>query len=319
MLSKARETVAAVEAQLQRGIVGQEAFLRGLLTALLADGHVLIEGVPGLGKTRAVNLLSRICDVDFKRLQFTPDLLPADILGTRIYNQHSATFETVRGPIFANFVLADEINRAPAKVQSALLETMQEKQVTIGLDSLPLEPPFLVFATQNPIDQEGTYPLPEAQLDRFLLKLVVGYPEPDDEEDIVRMVIQETALPEVDELLDGAAIRELQRATRSVYVEDRIIGYAAALVRATRQPSSVGLDLDTFIQYGASPRGSIALVEAGRARALIDGRDAVLPDDVKGVAHSVLRHRIIPSYLADAESVTSDQLIEQIVAAVKVP
>jgi MoxR-like ATPase len=319
MLEDAREVVAAVKAELERGIVGQEGFLRGLLTGLLADGHVLIEGVPGLGKTRAVNLLSDICDVAFKRLQFTPDLLPADILGTRIYNQHAASFETVRGPIFANFVLADEINRAPAKVQSALLETMQERQVTIGRESLALEPPFLVFATQNPIEQEGTYPLPEAQLDRFLLKLVVTYPDATDEAAIVRMIIQETAPPRLERLLDGAGIRRLQRATRSVFVENRVIGYAARLVRATREPEALGVDIRRFIQYGASPRGSISLIEAAQATALMEGRDAVLPDDVKAVAHPVLRHRIIPTYLAAAESVSAEQMIDQVLAAVPVP
>jgi MoxR-like ATPase len=319
MIERAREIITEVERQLHRGIVGQESFLKGLLIGLLADGHVLIEGVPGLGKTRAVNLLARICDVSFKRLQFTPDLLPADILGTRVYNQQAGTFETVRGPIFANFVLADEINRAPAKVQSALLETMQERQVTIGRDSLALQPPFQVFATQNPIEQEGTYPLPEAQLDRFLLKLVVSYPEAADETGIVRMVIQETETPRVDEILDGAGIRALQEATRSVFVEDRVIEYATELVRATRKPEAVGLELTRFIEYGASPRGSISLIEAGQAAALMDGRDAVLPDDVKAVAHDALRHRIIPSYLADAEGVTTEQMIDQVLSAVKAP
>ena len=319
MLERARETVAAVQAELRRGIVGQGRFLEGLLCGLLADGHLLIEGVPGLAKTRAVNLLARICHVDFKRLQFTPDLLPADILGTRIYNQHSATFETVRGPIFSNFVLADEINRAPAKVQSALLETMQEKQVTIGRESLPLSPPFLVFATQNPIEQEGTYPLPEAQLDRFLLKLVADYPQPDEEAEIVRMVIGELEPPAVEALLDATAIRELQQASRSIYVEDRVIEYATRLVTATRQPASFGLDLERLIHYGASPRGSISLIEAAQATALMDGRDAVLPDDVKVVAHAALRHRIVPTYLAEAEGVTTDGMVDQVLAVVPVP
>ena len=319
MLESARKTIAAVLEQLERGIIGQDAFLKGLLTGVLADGHILIEGVPGLGKTRAVNLLSRICDVAFKRLQFTPDLLPADILGTRVFNQQAGTFETLRGPIFANFVLADEINRAPAKVQSALLETMQEKQVTIGKESLRVEPPFLVFATQNPIEQEGTYPLPEAQLDRFLLKLVVTYPEPDEERDIVRLVLGETELPRVERLLDAADIAELQRATRSIFVEDRVVHYATRLVRATREPDRFGLDLGRFIQYGASPRGSISLVEAARASALMAGRDAVLPDDVKAVAHDALRHRIVPTYLADAEGVTTESMIDAVLEVVETP
>ncbi len=319
MSDEARATLAAVRAELEKGIIGQDELLRGLLIALAADGHVLIEGVPGLGKTRAVNLLSRICRVSFKRLQFTPDLLPADIVGTRIYNQHSATFETVRGPIFANFVLADEINRAPAKVQSALLETMQEKQVTIGQESLEVEPPFLVFATQNPIEQEGTYPLPEAQLDRFLLKLVVGYPESDEENDIVRLVIGETELPAVEQVLDGERIGRLQDACRQVFVEDKIIDYATRLVAATRDPASVGLELAPYVEYGASPRGSISLVEAARASALMAGRDAVMPDDVKSVAMGALRHRVLVTYLAQAEGVTSEDVVGAVLEAVKAP
>jgi len=319
MSARARETIARVEAELHKGIIGQRRFVEGLLIGLLADGHVLIEGVPGLGKTRAVNLLARICDVSFKRLQFTPDLLPADIVGTRIYNQHEGSFETVRGPIFANFVLADEINRAPAKVQSALLETMQEKQVTIGQESLRVDPPFLVFATQNPIEQEGTYPLPEAQLDRFLLKLVVGYPQTGEEHDIVRLVISETRLPELEQLLDRESIKELQAATRGIFVENKVIAYATRLVAATRRPQDFGLDVERYIEIGASPRGSISLIEAAQAKALMAGRDSVLPDDVKGVALDALRHRIILTYLAQAEEVTVESLIGQILAVVPVP
>jgi len=316
---EAGRLIRAVLDELGRGIVGQDEFLSGLLMGVLADGHVLIEGVPGLGKTRAVNLLARICQTTFKRLQFTPDLLPADILGTRVYNQQAGSFETVKGPIFANFVLADEINRAPAKVQSALLETMQERQVTIGRESLLLAPPFLVFATQNPIEQEGTYPLPEAQLDRFLLKLVVGYPRQDDEDQIVRMVIEETELPEVEALLDIRSIRELQAHCREVFVEQRVIRYATDLVRTSRRPEEAGLELAPYIELGASPRASISLVQAARAHALMDGRDAVLPDDVKAVAHPCLRHRIIPTYYADAEKVTTEQMIDGILGTVSVP
>jgi MoxR-like ATPase len=315
----ARSLLASVEEEMARGIVGQRSMVRGLLTGLLADGHVLIEGVPGLGKTRAVNLLSRICDAHFKRLQFTPDLLPADIIGTRIYNAQSGSFETERGPIFANFVLADEINRAPAKVQSALLETMQERQVTIGKESHELQLPFLVFATQNPIEQEGTYPLPEAQLDRFLLKLVVRYPEHEDEQSIVRMVIDETELPAARRILDRAQILALQSETRGVFIDERLVRYATDLVHATRPPRALELELGHYIEYGASPRASIALARAARAVALIEGRDAVLPDDVKAVAHPVLRHRIIPSYYAEAEKITTDRMIDEILSAVKVP
>jgi MoxR-like ATPase len=311
--------LGAVRRQLERGIVGQGDFLDGLLVALLAGGHVLVEGVPGLGKTRAVNLLARICRVQFKRLQFTPDLLPADVVGTRVYHQPTGTFETVRGPIFANFVLADEINRAPAKVQSALLETMQERQVTIGHESLAVPSPFHVFATQNPIEQEGTYPLPEAQLDRFLLKLVVTYPDPEQEDDIVRMVIGETAPPAVEEVLDHLQILELQEAVRGVYIDDRLVRYATELAQATRKPRELQLELAPYIEVGASPRASIALAQCGRARALADGRDAVLPDDIKAMAPAVLRHRILPTYYADAEGITPDQMIEEILGAVPAP
>jgi MoxR-like ATPase len=316
---QAGELLAAILAELRRGILGQDDFLHGLLVGLLANGHVLVEGVPGLAKTRAVNLLARVCDVSFKRLQFTPDLLPADVVGTRVYNQHSGTFETVRGPIFAHFVLADEINRAPAKVQSALLETMQERQVTIGQESLPVPSPFLVFATQNPIEQEGTYPLPEAQLDRFLMKLQVSYPRQDDEDAIVRMVIDETRLPAVETRLDARGILALQQLCRRVHVEDRVIRYATDLVSATRQPQAHGLDLAAYVEIGASPRGSISLVQAARAAALLDGRDAVLPDDVQAFAHPVLRHRIVPTYYASAEKVSTDRMIDEILAAVPAP
>jgi MoxR-like ATPase len=316
---QAAETLAAVRAQMERGIFGQEEFLRGLLVGLLTGGHVLIEGVPGLGKTRAVNLLARVCRVLFKRLQFTPDLLPADVVGTRIYNQHAGSFETVRGPVFANFVLADEINRAPAKVQSALLETMQERQVTIGQESLPVPAPFLVFATQNPIEQEGTYPLPEAQLDRFLLKLRVDYPQQADEDRIVRLVIDETELPDVEPVVDHLGVLALQATCRTVHVEERLIRYATDLVAATRDPGRFDLDLAPWIEVGASPRGSISLVQAARALALLDGRDAALPDDVKAAAPAALRHRIVPTYFASAEGVSTDSMIDQVLAAVPAP
>jgi MoxR-like ATPase len=285
----------------------------------VADGHVLIEGVPGLAKTRAVNLLARACEMDFKRLQFTPDLLPADVVGTRIYNQQSATFEVVRGPVFAHFVLVDEINRAPAKVQSALLEVMQEKQVTIGKESMQLPPPFLVFATQNPIEQEGTYPLPEAQLDRFLLKLIVPYPSTDLEPAIVRLVLEETELPRPQRSLDRTQVLELQKACRSVFVEDRLLRYASDIVQASRDPHGLGLSAARYVAFGASPRASIALAKVASARALIEGRDAATPDDIKAVAPDVLRHRILLTYYAQAEGVQVDQVIEEILSTVKVP
>ncbi len=318
-IADAAQLLARVEKEIHRGIVGQEELVRGLLIGMAANGHLLIEGVPGLAKTRAVNLLARACRLEFKRIQFTPDLLPADVVGTRIFNQASASFETSRGPIFANFVLADEINRAPAKVQSALLETMQERQVTIGKETIEVEPPFLVFATQNPIEQEGTYPLPEAQLDRFLLKLVVTYPSKQEEERIVAMVIDEKRLPAVDRLLDGGQVARVQDAARSVYIDARLIGYATELVQATRRPADFKLELGAYIDFGASPRASIALAQAGRATALLDGRDAVTPDDIKGVAHAVLRHRIIPTYYAVAEKITTDDMVDEILRTVKVP
>ena len=308
-----------LKGQIARGIVGQEELVGGLLTGVLANGHLLIEGVPGLGKTRAVNLLARLCRVAFQRIQFTPDLLPADVIGTRIYNQATGSFETSRGPIFANFVLADEINRAPAKVQSALLETMQERQVTIGHHSLPVPAPFHVFATQNPIEQEGTYPLPEAQVDRFMLKLVVDYPSQSEEEAIVKMVIDEVEPPRLEAVLDGAAILELQAAVREVFLEEKLVRYATDLVQATRRPADYGLELAGQIEIGASPRASIALAQAARATALLEGRDAVLPDDVKAVAKPALRHRIIPTYYAAAEGISTDAIVDEILGAVPVP
>ncbi len=317
--NESHDLLRQVEREIGRGIVGQEGLVRGLLLGLLANGHILIEGVPGLGKTRAVNLLARVCQLWFRRIQFTPDLLPSDILGTRIYNQSSGVFDTVQGPVFTNFLLADEINRAPAKVQSALLETMQERQVTIGQESLEVPAPFLVFATQNPIEQEGTYPLPEAQLDRFLLKLVLSYPERDEEQAIVKMVIDETELPEIEGILTREQILELQAATRSVFIEDRLVRYATDLVHATRHPEELQLELASYVELGASPRASIALAQTARANALIEGRDAVTPDDVKTVAPGVLRHRILTTYYADAEGITSERIVGEILATVKVP
>lgn len=302
-----------------RGIVGQDDLVDGLLAALLANGHVLVEGVPGLGKTRAVHLLATSCTVGFKRLQFTPDLLPADIVGTQIYNRASGLFETRTGPVFTNFVLADEINRAAPKVQSALLEAMQERQVTIGPETHPLPRPFLVFATQNPVEQEGTYPLPEAQVDRFLLKLVVRYPVQPDEKKIVRLVMDEVELPDVKPVIDVQGILELQQKVREVYVEDRIVDYVTDIVCATRDSQRVGLDFDGLIELGASPRASIALVQVARARAVMEGLDSVLPEHVKRLAPDVLRHRVLTSYRAEAEGVTSDAMISQILERVKVP
>ncbi len=318
-LQKSQVILDRLRTEIQVGIVGQKELVDGLLLAVLANGHALIEGVPGLAKTRAVNLLANMTRSEFRRIQFTPDLLPADIIGTRIYNQSTAGFETKKGPVFANFILADEINRAPAKVQSALLESMQEKQVTIGEETHALPRPFFVFATQNPVEQEGTYPLPEAQLDRFLVKLVVDYPQKQEEQDIVRMVIAETRLPAVKQLIDGKAIEALQDVTRGIFLEDRLIEYIAGLVFATRDPAGHGIDFDNVIEYGASPRASIGLALTARARALLDGRDSVQPEDIKSVAFPVLRHRIIMTYHADAEGITSEQVIQEILNRVPVP
>jgi MoxR-like ATPase len=317
-ISEAHQLLHQTECELRRALIGQDDLIRSMLVGLVANGHLLIEGVPGLGKTRLVNLLSKVCQLAFKRLQFTPDLLPADILGTRIYNQTSATFETVQGPIFANFVLADEINRAPAKVQSALLETMQERQVTIGRESIPLEPPFLVFATQNPIEQEGTYPLPEAQLDRFLLKLVVTYPEADREGDIVRMVLDEHELPKMEKTLSREQVLAIQEAAREVFIEKRVVRYAVDLVQATRT-ADAGSRLGNYLELGASPRASISLAQAARAMALLEGKKAATPHHVKSIAKAALRHRLILTYHAEAEGVTTDELIDELLHTTPVP
>lgn len=314
-----KDRLQDIQHHVGRGLLGQESLLRGLMVGLLADGHVLIEGVPGLAKTRAVHWLASACDLTFKRLQFTPDLLPADVIGTRIYNQRSSEFEVERGPIFANFVLADEINRAPAKVQSALLETMQERQVTLGRETHPLQRPFLVFATQNPVEQEGTYPLPEAQLDRFLLKLRVTYPDQDTEVEVVRLVLQENPQERHGSVIDVAGVVELQGACREVYAEDRILRYAAQLVHASRRPTEYGLNLAPYIALGASPRGTISLVRAAQANAMLEGRSSVQPDDIKAVALDVLRHRVLTTYYADAEGVRSEQIVQQILDRVEVP
>ena len=320
MAEKNLKLINEIKKELQKGLVGQDDLVESLLVGILANGHILLEGVPGLAKTRAVSLLAKACSASFKRLQFTPDLLPADIVGTRIFDQKSASFETRIGPIFANFILADEINRAPAKVQSALLETMQERQVTIGDETIALPLPFFVFATQNPVEQEGTYPLPEAQLDRFLLKVVVGYPQKDEEAEIVRMVINETQSPAIDKVMNAEDIIELQKATRDVHLEDKLLHYITTLVFATREPSNHGLShLQEVIELGASPRASIALAQCSKALALLDGRSSVYPDDIKKVAYPVLRHRILLTFHGEAEGFTTARVISEILGKVKVP
>jgi MoxR-like ATPase len=309
----------AVRRQFAGVIVGQQHLLNRLMTALITGNHVLIEGVPGLGKTLSIVTIARCLNATFHRIQFTPDLLPCDITGTLIYDARAATFTPRQGPVFANIVLADEVNRAPAKVQSALLEAMQERQVTIGDESFPLPAPFLVLATQNPIEQEGTYPLPEAQLDRFLFKLVLDYPAIDEERMILDRMVRsepETAVQAVASTGDVLAAR---RALDSVHLETSVRDYIVNLVDATRRPANYGLKLQPLVRFGASPRASVFLALAAKAEAALGGRAFVTPQDVKDVAMDVLRHRVLLSYEADAEGVTSEQIIGQILAAVEVP
>jgi MoxR-like ATPase len=305
--------------EVARVLVGQRLLLDRLLVGLLTGGHLLLEGVPGLAKTLAVRTLARALRLSFHRIQFTPDLLPADVIGTQIYNPRSGEFSVKKGPVFANLVLADEINRAPAKVQSALLEAMQEKQVTIGEASYPLEQPFLVLATQNPIEQEGTYPLPEAQVDRFMLKLKLTYPSKEDELAILeRMSAIEPRL-DVEAVLGPADLIRLRQAIDAVYTDDKIKRYIVDIVHATRQPGDYGLDIAPYIQYGASPRATIFLTRAARAQAFLDGRGYVTPQDVKSIGPDVLRHRVSVTYEAEAEEITSEALLQRIFNTLKVP
>jgi MoxR-like ATPase len=305
--------------ELEKVIVGQRVMIDRLLVGLLTGGHILLEGVPGLAKTLAVRTLARGLRLSFHRIQFTPDLLPADVIGTQIYNPRTGEFSIKQGPIFANLVLADEINRAPAKVQSALLEAMQEKQVTIGDTSYVLEQPFLVLATQNPIEQEGTYPLPEAQVDRFMLKLRITYPSKEEELAILnRMAAVEPDLTIAPVLLP-ADIFALRRAIDQIYMDEKIKRYIVDVVHATRKPGEHGLDIGPYVQYGASPRATIFLTRAAKGQALLDGRGYVVPQDVKSIGYDVLRHRIIVTYEAEAEDITSENLLQRIFDHLKVP
>ncbi len=302
----------------KRVIVGQDALLERMVVALVARGHLLVEGVPGLAKTLAVKTFANALGVEFQRIQFTPDLVPADIVGTRIYNQKVGTFEVSLGPIFANLILADEINRAPAKVQSALLEAMQERQVTIGRDTHSLPDPFLVMATQNPIESDGTYPLPEAQVDRFMLKVLVDYPTPTEEFVIVERMI--AGLEDIHEVMDAQQLRSLQKAVQTVFVDPKLIEYAVRVSMATRDPAAVGLgDLARFVTYGVSPRASIYMVLAAQALALVRGRQYVLPEDVRAMAPDVLRHRLVLSYEALSDDVSADHVVDAILRRVPVP
>ena len=305
--------------EMNKVIVGQKHLVENLLIGLLANGHILLEGVPGLAKTLAINTLSQAVDAKFSRIQFTPDLLPADVLGTLIYSQKTEQFQIKKGPIFANFVLADEINRSPAKVQSALLEAMQERQVTIGDETFPLPQPFLVMATQNPIEQEGTYPLPEAQLDRFMLKVVVTYPKKEEERQIIRMN-NTGVFPKAQPVLKPEDIVRAREVVRDVYMDEKIERYIVDIVYATRTPKEYGLgNIANFISYGASPRASISLAMAAKAYAFIKRRGYVIPEDVRAVCYEVLRHRIGLTYEAEAENMTTDQIISEIINAVEVP
>ena len=316
--AEARERLERALYEIRRVIAGQDLMLERVVVCLLSQGHLLIEGVPGLAKTLTIKTTAQVLGGSFQRIQFTPDLVPSDLVGTRIYRPQEATFDTELGPVFCNFLLADEINRAPAKVQSALLEVMQERQVTIGHTTYPVPDPFLVMATQNPIESEGTYPLPEAQVDRFMLKVVIGYPAHDEELTIVQRQLEPP--PELRETLTLEELRELQRTVFSVYADPGLISYAVTLAEATRDPAAHGLgDLAPYVEYGASPRGPISLVQAARALALLRGRDYVVVEDVQELAPDALRHRLVLSYQALAEDVTADRIVERAVAAVPVP
>jgi len=310
----------AVLAEVERVIVGQRALLEGMLIGLLADGHVLIEGVPGLAKSLAAQSLAGALGGTFRRIQFTPDLLPSDLVGSQVYDPRTGVWSVREGPVFGNFVLADEINRAPAKVQSALLEAMQERQVTLAGETRALPEPFLVLATQNPVEQEGTYPLPEAQVDRFMLKLVVGYPKRDEEKRIVERMARTKTPAAVAKVAEPEQVFRARSLLDEVYVDEKVLDYLVELAFATRQPAGAGLErLKPLILYGISPRGTVMLAQAAKARAFLDGRGYVTPHDIKSVAMDVLRHRVITTYEAEAEGVTSEQVVQTVLDTVPVP
>ena len=312
--------VDAVKSEVAKVIVGQDVLIERLLIAMLCRGHMLIEGVPGLAKTLTISTLARAIDAPFVRIQFTPDLLPADVTGTTIYSPQDGQFHVRKGPIFASIVLADEINRAPAKVQSALLEAMQERQVSIGGVTFPLDDPFMVLATQNPIEHEGTYPLPEAQLDRFMLKVNISYPSREEEKRILDRFVVPGSDPDVVKVIDPEAIVTASRALGEVHMDDRLRDYMVHLVYATREPQSYRMpDLQPLIAFGASPRATVFLAQAARGHAFVQGRGYVEPDDVKSVAPDVLRHRIVPTYEAEAEGVNADELVRRVLSGVEVP
>ncbi|MGL4676708.1 MAG: AAA family ATPase [Brevinema sp.] len=312
-----KEILNQIESEYEKVIVGQKSVYKYLMMGLLTGGHILIEGLPGLAKTLAICTLSKILDLDFNRIQFTPDMLPADIRGTLIYNQGSGKFDVKQGPVFTNFVLADEINRAPAKVQAALLEAMQEQTITIGDHTYPLPNPFFVMATQNPIEQEGTYPLPEAQMDRFLLKAIANYPTRSEEKRIISRM-GGALIPEARKIISKEQVLELQNFVKQIYTDEKIIEYIVNLVYATREPETVQIKSE-YIRAGASPRASLAFLKAAKIEAFFDGRAYVIPEDVKTVAHEILRHRLLISFEAEAEGLSSDSLIDQILQRVEIP
>jgi len=318
-VARESEVLERIRAEIGRVIIGQEALVDRLLLALLSNNHVLIEGVPGLAKTLTVTTLAQAIRASFHRIQFTPDLLPADVIGTMIYNPKTGEFSTKRGPVFANIILADEINRAPAKVQSALLEAMQERHVTIGDETFVLDDPFMVLATQNPIEQEGTYPLPEAQVDRFMLKLKVSYPSREEELKILRRMARTSPELSVSPVLEPGDILRLRELTDDIFMDEKIEEYIVSLVEASRSPATYGLDIGDLIRYGASPRATIYLAMAARGNALLQGRGYVTPQDIKSVAMDVLRHRVVITYEAEAEEKSSEDVVQQILDSVDVP
>ncbi|MGC6367888.1 MAG: AAA family ATPase [Candidatus Marinamargulisbacteria bacterium] len=319
LIKTANDQISILNQQWQAVIVGQHDILEKVLVALLANGHVLLEGVPGLAKTLIINTLAQLLGGQYKRIQFTPDLLPSDITGTQIYNTQKQSFDTKKGPLFAQFILADEINRAPAKVQSALLESMQERQVTIGNDTYKLPAPFFVLATQNPLDQDGTYPLPEAQMDRFIFKTVLTYPTIDEEKEIIKRFQQ--GFPTISNaVMDINAISNIQQLAGQIYIDEKVSEYVVRLITATRQPEQFGLDhLQPYIRCGASPRATIAFITASKAYAFLQRRNYVIPEDIKHLAYDVLRHRLNLTFAAEAESMTADKIIETILGNVEVP
>ena len=317
-VEKEISTIEAIQNEMNKIIVGQREMIEGLLVGLFSGGHILVEGVPGLAKTLAISTLSRVVDLDYKRVQFTPDLLPSDITGTLIYNQKSGDFEPKKGPIFANLILADEINRAPAKVQAALLEAMQEKHITIGDVTYSLPKPFMVMATQNPVDQEGTYALPEAQVDRFMMKIKITYPKKDEEKIILDRMMDNAEIP-LNCIVSKEKIAQLNSLVNEIYIGDRVKNYIIDIIDATRNPENYGLKINNLINYPASPRASIFLARAAKGFALINGRGYVTADDVKNVSMMVLRHRILLSYEAEAEGISSEDVITKIFNSVVVP